>query len=263
MADTQTVSVMPVPSHTLTFLGTGTSTGVPLIGCDCPVCASSNPLDQRLRCSALAEWGEVKILLDCGPDFRAQALHHHITALDAILITHEHYDHVGGLDDIRPLGNMPIYAEQRVLSTIQRNMPYCFGENHYPGSPTLTLHEVIPQKSFQIASLMITPLRVLHGKLPIIGYRIENFAYITDASAIDEDTIVLLQGIDTLVLNALQLPSHPAHFSLEESLAVAEKIGARTTYFTHFSHHIGLHTDTSRMLPDNIHLAYDNLTINL
>ncbi len=254
---------MAASAHTLTFLGTGTSTGVPRIGCDCPVCTSTHPLDQRLRCSALLCWDGVKLLLDCGPDFRTQALHHHITELDAILITHEHYDHVGGLDDIRPLGDMPIYAEQRVLDAIQRNMPYCFGANHYPGAPDITLHEVVPQQTFYVQSLAINPLRVMHGRLPIVGYRIGNFAYITDASAIDEDTLRALQGIDVLVMNALQIEPHPAHFSLAEALAVVERVQPKRTYFIHFSHHIGFHTEISDILPPNVYLAYDNLTIDL
>ncbi len=254
---------MPESVHTLTFLGTGTSTGVPRIGCDCPVCTSTNPLDQRLRCSALLCWEGLKILFDCGPDFRTQALQHQLTELDAILITHEHYDHVGGLDDIRPLGDMPIYAEQRVLDAIQRNMPYCFGENHYPGAPTITLHKVEPQIPFQIQSLTIIPLRVMHGRLPIVGYRVDNFAYITDASAIDNTTLDMLRGVDTLVMNALQKESHPAHFSLEESLAVVKQVQPKQTYFIHFSHHIGFHEETSRLLPNNVYLAYDNLIINI
>ncbi len=254
---------MPESVHTLTFLGTGTSTGVPRIGCDCPICTSTNMLDQRLRCSALLCWDGVKILFDCGPDFRTQALQHQITELDAILITHEHYDHVGGLDDIRPLGDMPIYAEQRVLDAIQRNMPYCFGENHYPGAPYIRLHAVEPAKAFEIQGLTIIPLRVMHGRLPIVGYRVHNFAYITDASAIDNTTLDALRGVDTLVMNALQIEPHPAHFSLEESLAVVKQVQPKQTYFIHFSHHIGFHEETSRLLPENVYLAYDNLTINI
>lgn len=247
----------------LTFMGTGTSVGVPRIGCDCEVCRSADLHDKRLRCSALWETDSVRLLLDCGPDFRQQALLYGIRHLDGVLLTHEHYDHVGGLDDLRPLGDAHIYGEERVLAAIRRVMPYCFGEHKYQGAPDIQLYEVHAYHPFVVQGVEILPLRAIHGQLPIVGYRIGKFAYITDASVLPDETIDRLQGIDTLVLNALQKPVHPAHFSLEESLAVLPKICARRTYFTHFSDKIGLHAQTDSILPEGVALAYDGLTIDL
>lgn len=243
------------------FLGTGTSTGVPHIGCVCPVCVSSDARDHRLRSSVLITEGDLKVLIDCGPDFRQQALAAQITHLDAVLITHEHYDHMWGMDDLRTLGNNHIYAEQRVLQTLQNNMPYCFGENKYPGSPTLHLHQVEPFHTFRLHSIDITPIRVMHARLPILGYRLNNCAYITDMKSMPDEAYQHLSGLDVLIINALRHASHPSHITVEEACVVAQKIGARHTYFTHCSHDIGLHQKIEQALPHNIHLAYDGLVV--
>lgn len=245
----------------LTFLGTGTSTGVPLIGCDCAVCRSADPRDIRQRCSALIETQGKRILIDCGPDFRAQALRHNIRHLDAVMITHNHFDHLYGLDDVRPLGNMPVYGDNVVLNTIHAFMPYCFGEHKYPGSATIELHEVEALRPFTMAGIEILPVPVTHGRFEILGYRIGPLAYITDASHLSEQAFEALKGVKTLVLNALRITPHPSHFSLEESLAAAGRIVADNTYLIHFSHDIGLQALTEPTLPVGVHMAYDNLQI--
>ena len=245
----------------LTFLGTGTSTGVPLIGCDCEVCRSADPRDHRLRCSSLIETQGRRILIDCGPDFRQQALCHDIRHLDAVLVTHNHFDHLYGLDDVRPMGNMPVYGDKVVLDTIHAFMPYCFGEHKYPGSATVELHEVRALESFTVAGIEVMPIPVTHGRFAILGYRFGPLAYITDASFLSEEAFAALQGVKTLVLNALRKKPHPSHFSLEESIEAARRIGADDTYFIHFSHDIGLQARTEPTLPAGMHMAYDNLQI--
>lgn len=247
--------------NSITFLGTGTSIGVPMIGCGCKVCTSNDPRDARLRCSVLLQLGDTRILIDSGPDFRMQALRHGITHLDALMITHNHYDHLYGLDDVRPLGDTPIYGEQIVLDTIRKIMPYCFGPNKYPGSPTIRLCEVKAGELLRVNDVEILPIRVMHGRLPIVGYRFGSLAYITDASMLPEETFEALKGVETLVINALRITPHPSHFSLEESIAAAQRIGAKRTYFTHFSHEIGLHAVTDATLPEGMQLAYDGLTV--
>ena len=243
------------------FLGTGTSTGVPQIGCQCSTCISSDKKDKRLRASVLITEGESQILIDCGPDLRQQLLTHNINRLSAILLTHSHYDHVGGLDDVRPLGEANLYAEKNVMKIIQRNMPYCFGENKYPGVPLIQLHE-IDESEFYINGMKIIPIRIMHAKLPILGYRIGNFAYLTDVKTMDDRAIDQLQGIKVLVLNALRINKHNSHLNLEEALDIAAKIGAHKTYFTHMSHDIGVHQQVNQTLPQNIQLAYDGLKLS-
>ena len=245
------------------FLGTGTSTGVPQIGCECEVCKSTNPKDKRLRCSVLISDDTQQVLIDCGPDFRQQAIDAEIKHLNGILISHEHYDHVGGLDDIRPLGDTHIYAEKRVLAAIRRNMPYCFTENRYPGAPMVDLHEIVESENFKVGSWKIIPLRIMHGNLPILGYRIGKLAYLTDVKEISEEVISQLFGLDVLVLNALRKEPHPSHISVSEAVALGKRLKAKQVYFTHFSHQIGLHELTERTLPENFHLAYDQLVVNL
>lgn len=246
----------------ITFLGTGTSTGIPLIGCTCATCSSTDKKDKRLRASVLVETDDASFLIDAGPDLRQQLLAHRVTHLDGILVTHEHYDHIGGLDDVRPLGHMNVYAEEGVLHSIRRNMPYCFTENRYPGVPRLHLN-AINSAAFFIHSTEIQPLRILHARLPILGFRIGDFAYLTDVKTIPEETFPLLKNLNVLVLNALRHEPHIAHLNLDDAMAMAQCIGARKTFFTHFSHDIGKHEIVSLNLPENIELAFDGLVIKV
>lgn len=242
------------------FLGTGTSTGVPQLGCNCETCLSTDPKDKRLRCSALITINNKRILIDAGPDLRQQLIKNKIYHLDAILLTHEHYDHVGGLDDVRPLGSVKVYAENNVLYTIKRNMPYCFGEHKFPGVPNLKLIE-IDESEFEIEGIKITPIRTLHAGLPILGFRIGDIAYLTDTKTIADSEIEKLKNLKIFVLNALRKKEHFSHLSLDEAVEIALKVNAETTYFTHVSHETGLHSKISQELPKNIHYAFDNLSI--
>lgn len=245
----------------LLFLGTGTSTGIPQIGCKCKVCISENEKDKRLRASVLITTGNKNILIDCGPDFRQQLLTHKLDRISAVLLTHEHYDHVSGLDDLRPLGKAEVYAEKKVISIIERNMPYCFSKNKYPGVPLIHLHE-INENEFVIDDLEVQPIRIMHAKLPILGFRIGNMAYLTDVKTIDDTSIEQLKNLDVLVLNALRINEHISHLSLSEALEIADKIGAKQTYFTHISHDMGLHDVVNKTLPANIQFAYDGMIVN-
>lgn len=242
------------------FLGSGTSTGIPQIGCTCKTCISTNEKDKRLRASVMISEGDTQILIDCGPDLRQQLLKHKINHLTAVLVTHEHYDHIGGLDDLRPLGKSQIYAEKKVLEVIQRNMPYSFVENKYPGVPIIQLNE-INGKAFKVTNFEITPIRIMHAKLPILGFRIGNVAYLTDVKTMEQQAIDQLQGLDILVLNALRHDNHISHLSLNEALEIATKIGANKTYFTHMSHDMGPHDEVNKNLPHTIQLAFDGLEI--
>ncbi len=244
----------------LTFLGTGTSTGIPQIACKCVVCASTDQRDKRLRSSVWIEADEQNILIDCGPDFRQQMLSHGFDKLSAILLTHEHYDHIGGLDDVRPYGNVSIFAEKRVNEHIMSAMPYCFRDKLYPGVPKITLNN-INENAFNIGKLMIQPIRIMHASLPILGFRIGKMAYLTDVKTMPEAAFEHLRDLDVLILNALRVQTHISHLTLDEAVDLAGKIGARKTYFTHFSHDAGKHADVERTLPDNIFLSYDNFQI--
>ena len=247
----------------LTFLGTGTSTGNPEIGCQFEVCRSRDPRDWRLRTSALVEVDGKSLLIDCGPDFRWQMIRNGISHLDAILLTHEHYDHVGGLDDVRPMcreHGMEIYAERNVIEAIRTRLPYVFREHRYPGVPNLLMRE-INLSPFEVAGVRVIPIRVMHAKLPILGFRIGDLAYMTDIKSLPETEFPKLEGVRVLVLDALRELPHLSHESLGEALALAERIAPEETYFVHMSHRIGLHAEIEHRLPPHTHYAYDGLRL--
>ena len=252
----------------ITFLGTGTSQGIPIIGSDHPVCQSNDYRDKRLRSSVLVQWNDCAIVIDCGPDFRQQMLQHPISKLDAILFTHEHADHTAGMDDIRPFffrqGDIPIYGLPRVIDNLTQRFGYIFNSaNKYPGAPAVEIHRLNSNQPFPVCEQLIVPVLGQHNRLEVLGYRIESFAYLTDIKTISDDEILKLHGLDILVLNALRVEPHHAHLNLEEAIQLAQKIGAKTTYFTHISHHLGFHGEVEQNLPKNVHLAYDNLTITI
>lgn len=249
----------------LTFLGTGTSVGVPTIGCKCEVCSSTDPRDKRLRCSALVETDNTRVLIDAGPDFRQQMLTQEFSKIDAILLTHIHYDHVGGIDDIRPFckfGEVNVYADEATSRGVMHTVPYCFSENHYPGAPKINLHTIYPHDVLRINELEIIPFVVLHDRLPIMGYRIGRLAYITDMKSIDDSEISFLDGVDVLVVNALRFfPEHHSHQNVADALRFADRVGAKRTFLIHVNHDIGLHEEVNKKLPSNVRLAYDGLSI--
>lgn len=251
----------------ITFLGTGTSCGVPVIGCTCEVCSSSEPKDKRLRCSILVETETTRLLVDCGPDFRQQILPQPFRRIDGILVTHAHYDHVGGMDDIRPyckFGEINVYADPVACQGMLQMLPYCFAENRYPGVPAIGLHEIHAGEQMTIGDIDILPLRVMHGKLPILGFRFGRFAYITDMKTIEDSQADLLQGVEVLVVNALRFDRpHHSHQLVDDAVAFARSIGARRTLLTHLCHDIGLHDAVCDRLPEGIELAYDGQQLTI
>ncbi len=252
---------------TITFLGTGTSQGVPVIACDCEVCTSADKRDNRLRTSLLIESKEKVIVIDSGPDFRYQMLRANVKHLDAIVFTHEHKDHIAGLDDIRAFnykqkGPIDVYADHRVQAALKREFYYIFEAFKYPGIPQLTLHTIGLDK-FSIGDVNFTPIEVMHYKLPVLGFRINDFTYITDAKTVSETEKEKIKGSKILVINALQIQSHISHFTFDEAVSFALEIGAEKTYFTHISHRLGKHADVLKQLPPNIELAYDGLVLNV
>jgi phosphoribosyl 1,2-cyclic phosphate phosphodiesterase len=247
----------------LLFLGSGTSAGVPEIGCACSVCQSTNAKDKRFRASVLLRSADEAVLIDCGPDFRQQMLVQDIKKLDAILLTHEHYDHMSGLDDVRPLGATNVYAQSRVLSVIKNNMPYSFAANNLNlNLPKLMLHE-ISDEPFLVDKWLVQPILLTHMRLTILGFRINNVAYLTDFNYIPETEFDKLKNLDVLVLDALRLKPHPSHNTLQQALAFVEKIKPQEAYFTHMSHDMGLHEEVEKNLPQHVHLAYDGLRVKL
>ena len=249
----------------ITFLGTGTSQGVPVVACPCDVCLSDDIRDKRTRTSVLLELGDSNVVVDTGPDFRAQMLKANVKHLEAVLFTHAHKDHTAGLDDIRPFNfmqnmDMPIYAESEVINVLKREFAYAFAENKYPGVPRFEINELDGQP-FKLFNDDVTPIRVMHYKLPVLGFRIRNFTYITDANEIEEKEIEKIKGTKILVLNALRKEKHYSHFNLEEAIEMSVKCGAEHTYFTHISHLMGKHADIK--LPDNCSIAYDGLVVEV
>ncbi len=252
----------------ITFLGTGTSCGVPQIGCDCDVCKSKDPRDKRLRCSALVEIDGKQILIDCGPDFRQQMMELPFAKLDGVLITHEHYDHVGGLDDLRPymkFGEVNVYAEDFCATHLEERIPYCFTpkEKRYPGVPAINLVRIEPHVSFDVEGVEVMPIRVMHAKLPILGFRIGKFAYITDMKTIPDEGLEYLKGVELLVINGLRHEEHPSHQTVEEAIAYARKVGAKQNYIIHMSHHLGLHSIEEEKLPEGFSFAYDGMIVSM
>ncbi len=250
----------------ITLLGTGTSQGVPVIGCPCSVCVSDNPLDKRLRVAVLLSKDGRNIVIDCGPDFRQQMLKFEVKTLDAILLTHEHNDHVIGLDDVRPFnfrqgGNMPIYAQRRVNNEIKDRFAYAFTPQPYPGAPQLEQYDIKENEAFELFGMTITPIHIWHGRLPILGFRIGDFAYITDAKTIEPSERAKLKNLKYLVINALHYHEHHSHFNVAEALAMIEILQPQNAYLTHISHHFGLADEINLTLPANVKLAYDGQII--
>jgi phosphoribosyl 1,2-cyclic phosphate phosphodiesterase len=252
---------------TITFLGTGTSQGVPVIACECAVCTSADWHDKRLRTSVLIEAEGKIIAIDSGPDFRYQMLRQSVMHLDAIVFTHEHKDHVAGMDDIRAFNYkqhspIDVYADTRVQLALRREFPYIFDEKGYPGIPQINLH-TIALEPFDICGVNFIPIEVMHYKLPVKGYRIKDFTYITDAKTVSETEKQKIRGTKILVINALQKEKHISHFTLAEAIAFAKDINAEKTYLTHISHRLGKHADMAKELPLGIELAYDGLRLEI
>lgn len=251
----------------ITFLGTGTSQGVPVIACRCKVCTSNDDRDKRLRCSVLVEINGKSLVIDTGPDFRQQMLQNNVQRLDAVLFTHEHKDHVAGLDDIRAFNfimkqHMDVYLTAAVEEAIRREFSYIFADFKYPGIPLINLHR-IENKPFHVFGEEITPIEVLHYKMPVLGFRIKNFVYITDANSISDAELEKAKGAEVLVLNALRREAHVSHFTLEEALSVIERLSPRKAFLTHLSHQMGCHQDVMKELPSHVEIAYDRLVIEL
>lgn len=253
----------------ITFLGTGTSQGVPVIGSDHPVCLSEDPRDKRLRTSALIRWNGRNLVIDSGPDFRQQLLRNPIPRLDAVLYTHEHADHTHGIDDVRPFffrqGKLNVYATKHVFDNLKRRFDYVFANDgqRYAGAPEVLTHLIDPSVPFEVDGLHVVPVIGHHQHIDVLGFRFGPLAYFTDVKSVDEEELRKLEGLDVLVLSALRREPHPSHLTLDEALTLAERIGAKRTYFTHLSHLMGFHEEVEAELPPQVFIAYDNLTVKL
>ena len=252
----------------VTFLGTGTSQGIPIIGSKHPVCLSNDPKDKRLRVSVLLEWDNYCYVIDCGPDFRQQMLRAGVESLDGILITHDHADHTAGLDDIRPFcfrqGPLDFYASSEVFKALKNRFDYIFQtHDKYPGAPSIQMNPITKNIPFVLQDKPVIPIEAIHYQMPVLGFRVDKFAYLTDVKYLAEDQIPYLENLDVLVLNALREEEHPSHLNLEEALAWVERLQPKQTYFTHISHLLGFHDEVSQKLPPHVALAYDTLSITI
>ncbi|SDR82330.1 phosphoribosyl 1,2-cyclic phosphate phosphodiesterase [Polaribacter sp. KT25b] len=251
----------------ITFLGTGTSQGIPMIASNDPVCLSKDQKDKRLRSSIMISWNEVSYVIDCGPDFRQQMLRENVQLINGVLFTHEHSDHTAGIDDLRPfcykIGEMPIYLSEKTLQSLEQRFDYIFSkENRYPGAPSVQSN-IVNKIPFILDDVQVIPIHVMHGNLPVLAYRIQDFAYLTDVKSILKSEKEKLKNLDVLVVNALRHEEHPTHFNLQDALDFVKEIKPKKTYFTHISHKLGFHSKVSETLPKNVYLAYDGLKISV
>jgi phosphoribosyl 1,2-cyclic phosphate phosphodiesterase len=252
----------------ITFLGTGTSQGIPVIGSNHPVCLSNNPKDKRLRVSVMLQWEDYTYVIDCGPDFRQQMLTNNVKQLHGILFTHEHADHTAGIDDIRPFffrqGDIPIYAHKRVIGELKRRFNYIFAvKDRYPGAPAVQINEIINNQPFALHTKLVTPINAMHNRLQVFGFRVDDFAYLTDIKTVATAELKKLENLEVLVVNALREEAHHSHFNLKEALAFIASVNPKKAYLTHISHLLGFHDEVQQKLPKNVFLAYDNLQLEL
>ena len=251
----------------ITFLGTGTSQGIPMIANNHPVCLSENSKDKRLRSSIMISWDNVNYIIDCGPDFRQQMLREKVQSINGVLFTHEHSDHTAGMDDLRPfcyqMGEVPIYLDKRTLTSLEKRFEYIFTtKNRYPGAPKVAVN-LVDDTAFYLDGVEVTPIEVIHGTLPVTCYRFNDIAYLTDVKTISDSEKEKLKGIKVLIVNALRQEAHPTHFNLEEALGFVAEIKPERTYFSHISHRLGFHDEVKKTLPKNVFLAYDGLKIEV